>query len=90
MKYILSIAMLLAIALLPGCTEDPEPSLNFQERERVDSLYHIEIVRLKPFYDSLCAVRSDSAVAFKVDSMMQVRNAEIQRYLDRLRQEIED
>ena len=88
MKNLLFLALFFfTIGLSTRCTEDPEPTLNFREREKVDSIYQVETGKLKPFFDSLCTARFDSAVAFKVDSMMKVRTEEIQRYLERLRRE---
>ena len=73
--------------LLESCTPDPEPTLNYKDREVVDSLFRMEVGILKPVLDSLCEMRHDSAVQFKVDSMMKVRQAEIERYLERIKKE---
>jgi hypothetical protein len=89
MKQQVKSLCLLAIltACLSACTEQPAPTLAFREREIVDSLYRHQVDSLKPIYDSLCAARFDSAVQFKTDSMLKVRTAEIQKALERLRQE---
>jgi hypothetical protein len=76
-----------ALTLLPACTEPPPPTLAYKEREAVDSLFLLAADSLKPIYDSLCTARFDSAVQFKTDSMLKVRTAEIQKALERLRQE---
>lgn len=75
--------------LFQNCTPDPPPTLNFKDREIVDSLYALQVDSLKTLYDSLCEMRHDSAVQFKVDSMMEVRQSEIERYLERIRREQE-
>ncbi|MBI5914000.1 MAG: hypothetical protein HY842_01370 [Bacteroidetes bacterium] len=76
-----------AFLLATSCTEEAPPTLSYQERELVDSLFRMQVDTLKPRYDSLCTARFDSAVQFKTDSMLKVRTAEIQKYLERLRQE---
>jgi hypothetical protein len=86
-RNIINSLLFVLFLLVAGCTEDPEPTLNFREREAVDSLFREETTRLKPVYDSTCTARYDSALAFKVDSMMKVRTEEIQKYLERLRRE---
>ena len=86
MKMVRAFCLLsFVVCLSPSCTPDPVPTLNFQERGVVDSLYKLQIDSLKIVFDSLCEVRHDSAVQFKVDSMMQERQAEIERYLERIR-----
>ena len=83
---LLRLSLLSALcSLLCNCTPDPAPTLNFQERGVVDSLYKLQLDSLKIVLDSLCEVRHDSAVQFKVDSMMQERQSEIDRYLERIR-----
>ena len=71
-----------------GCTEAPVPTLSYKERELVDSLFRLKVDSLRPLYDSLCTAHYDSALKFKVDSMMKVRREETQKYLDRLRKEV--
>lgn len=73
--------------LLAACTEAPPPTLSYKEREAVDSLFRHQVDSLKPIFDSLCNARFDSAVKFKTDSMLEVRNAEIQQALEQLRRE---
>jgi len=70
-----------------ACTADPDPTLNYKDREIVDSLFRMEIDTLKVIYDSLCETRFDSAVIFKVDSIMKVRESEIEKYLERIKRE---
>jgi hypothetical protein len=73
-------------SLFIACTPDPDPVLNYKDRQFVDSLFRLAIDTLKDEYDSLCLVRYDSAVQFNVDSMMKVRKSEIEKYLERIRQ----
>lgn len=70
-----------------ACTADPDPTLNYKDREIVDSLFRKQIDTLKVYYDSLCEMRFDSAVLFKTDSIMKVRESEIKRYLERIKKE---
>lgn len=76
-----------SVAMMAACTDPPPPTLAYKDREQVDSLFRLQVDSLKPIFDSICTVRFDSAVQFKTDSMLKVRTAEIQRALDRLRQE---
>ena len=85
-QWILFFIIHCALYTTIGCTPDPDPTLNYKDREIVDSLFRLRIGNLKPILDSLCDVRYDSAVQFNVDSMMKVRQAEIEKYLERIRQ----
>lgn len=77
----------ISMALLTACTEQPAPTLAYKEREVVDSLFRQQVDSLKPLFDKRCASQFDSAVQFKTDSMLTVRTAQIQKALERLRQE---
>lgn len=66
--------MVLPVAYRTACTEPPPPTLAYKDREVVDSLFRLTVDSLKPLYDSLCTARFDSAVQFKTDSMLKVRN----------------
>ncbi len=61
--------------------------MTYKERDFVDSLFRKQVDSLRPLYDSLCTARFDSALQFKVDSMMKERTAEIERYLEKIKQE---
>lgn len=78
---------ILAVATLAACTDPPPPTLAYKDRELVDSLYRHQVDSLKPVFEKRCVARFDSAVQFKTDSMLKVRTAEIQKALERLRQE---
>lgn len=77
----------LLFCLLAACTPEPPPTLSWKERDLVDSLYRLQITSLRPTLDSLCTARFDSALQFKVDSMMKERTAEIERYLEKIKRE---
>jgi hypothetical protein len=83
---IFSLSVVLSILLAFGCTEPPTPTLNSKERRLVDSLYKDSIQVLRPFLDSLCDLNFDGDVAFAVDSMMEIRLAEIRKQLARISQ----
>ncbi|HFA50128.1 MAG TPA: hypothetical protein ENJ95_14050 [Bacteroidetes bacterium] len=78
---------LCSIFLSSSCTPDPAPTLNYKDREVVDSLFKIQVDSLRPMLDSLHEIRFDSAVQYKVDSMLKERQSEIDKYLERLRKE---
>ncbi|MAT53229.1 MAG: hypothetical protein CMN32_02030 [Saprospirales bacterium] len=71
--------------LAAACTEPPPPTLNYKERLLVDSLYNQGVDSLRPILDSLCTLHFDSLVQASVDSMMQERLEEIERYLQRIK-----
>jgi len=84
-----AIAFVCYLLLQMACTADPPPTLNYKDREVVDSLFRANVDTLKPMLDSFCALRHDSAVQHKVDSMMEERQSEIDRYLKRLKKDQE-
>jgi hypothetical protein len=75
------------LLLTAACTKDPPPTLSYKDRELVDSLYRLQVDSLNPGIDSLCKARFDSAVQHNVDSMMQERLSEIEKYLERVKRE---
>jgi hypothetical protein len=74
--------------LFNACTPDPPPTLNYKDRQMVDSLFRVQVDSLKPLLDSICDVRFDSAVQHTVDSIIQERQSEKEKYLERLRREM--
>ena len=76
------------ISLSTSCTPDPPPTLNYKDRQMVDSLFRIQVDSLKPLFDSLCDMRFDSAVQHNVDSIIEERKSEKDKYLERLRKEM--
>jgi hypothetical protein len=85
-NYVISLGAIF-IFVLTSCTEEPPPTLSFKEREMVDSLFRLQTDSLAPLYDSLCQAHFDSAVQSKVDSMMDERLGEIEKYLERIKKE---
>lgn len=80
-------ALAASIALaLTACIEPPPPSLSYEDRTLVDSLYQEAVLTLRPEIDSTCTARTDSMVAFYRDSLLPVRRQEIARQLQRIRQ----
>lgn len=85
-KFVNIICCLFLLSL-GSCTPDPPPTLNYKDRQLVDSLFRKEVDSLKPMLDSLCEVRFDSTVSVTVDSIMKERQSEIDQYLNRLKKE---
>ena len=73
-----------------SCTPDPPPTLNYKDRQVVDSLFRKEVDSLKPMLDSICDMRFDSAVQFTVDSIMKERQTDRDIYLERLKKKMEE
>ena len=71
-------------AWLSGCGGEA-PRLTIAQRRTADSLYHESAQRLAAELDTLCAQKRDSVVLFFVDSLYDVRLAEIERQLKRIR-----
>ena len=68
-----------------GCTEPPPPSLRIADKELIDSLYRDYVATQKGVEDSLCELHFDRRVQLQVDSIMAEREAEIARYLERIK-----
>ncbi|MEO1260128.1 MAG: hypothetical protein AAFZ15_15140 [Bacteroidota bacterium] len=79
--------LLFCLITTSACTADPPPTLNYKDRQLVDSLFRLQVDSLKPLMDSLCDLRFDSAVQHTVDSIMQERQSEIEQYLERIKSE---
>ncbi|MCB0617244.1 MAG: hypothetical protein KDC43_24310 [Saprospiraceae bacterium] len=77
----------LLLTAATACTEDPPPTLDGTDRKIIDSLYQMEVNRIKPVLDSLCESRFDSLLQVAVDSILEVRNAEIEKQLNRIREQ---
>lgn len=71
---------------LASCTEPPPPTLSYEDRNLVDSLYQEAVVLRRPLIDSVCDVRFDSLVFNYSDSLLPLRQQEIARQLQRIRQ----
>ncbi|MCB0704705.1 MAG: hypothetical protein KDC34_05320 [Saprospiraceae bacterium] len=68
-----------------SCTEDPPPTLGPKDIKIVDSLYQTEVILLKPILDSICEANYDSLLRRATDSMFTNRVEEIERQLERIR-----
>jgi hypothetical protein len=86
--YILHFAFI--ISLVTACTPDPPPTLNYKDRQLVDSLFRREVDSLKPILDSICEIRFDSSVQAAVDSIISERESEKEKYLERVKKEMEE
>lgn len=75
---------------LSACTPDPPPTLNYKDRQLVDSLFRLQVDSIKPILDSICDLQFDSAVQHTVDSIMKERQSEIEKYLDRIKKETQN
>lgn len=83
----LSWKFLLACPLLFwACSDPPPPMLNSEDRHLIDSLSKKEALALKPFYDSLCEATFDQRVRHAVDSIMEIRLAEIEAQKRRIQE----
>ena len=78
------------IFFIAACTPDPPPTLNYKDRQFVDSLFRKEVDSLKPILDSLCDLRFDSSVQAAVDSILTERQSEKDKYLERIKKELEE
>lgn len=67
-----------------SCTEDPPPTLFYQDRERIDSMFFDSVNIARPILDSLCVTRHDSLLSFFIDSLLEARQNEIETYLNRI------
>jgi hypothetical protein len=82
-----ALALIFSLTLLcVACTEEPPPTLNYKERQLVDSLFKLQVDSFRPRYDSICNAQFDSLVKHNTDSMMDARMKEIEKYLERIKQ----
>ncbi len=75
---------------ITSCTEDPPPTLYYQDREIIDSLFLDTVGVLRPRLDSLCETRQDSMVAYLTDSLLEARMRVINEYLKSIDEENPD
>jgi len=73
--------VLLTIALLPACEEEPL-KLSRAHRKIVDSLVQERKIGLRAELDSLCDIRFQDELDQKVDSIYQERREEIRRKIN--------
>lgn len=91
MKRLLQMALVVVIvSLMFACgkqKEEPLPSLTYQQREIVDTLYMEQVAELRPILDSICEAEHAGRVARAVDSLIKVRKEEEARLRARILQE---
>lgn len=75
---------------LLGCTPEEEVMLRSSDRVLIDSLVRKEITQIRLDVDSLCELRFDSMVRYYADSIIAERTSERDRYLERIRRELEN
>ncbi len=73
---------LLALVVLSSCRPETE-DLSGAELQRVDTLYANAVELLRPQLDSICEFQSDSLVVVAVDSLLKVRQEEMEQILNR-------
>lgn len=87
MKRTKKISRCLLVGLILGaCSPPPPPSLSFDDREKVDSLFNIEYDKIKDTLDVLCANIKLKTVQPAVDSILLVRLQEIAKQKSRYQQ----
>lgn len=67
-----------------ACTAEAPITLTAKDRKLVDSLYLIEVGKIKPEIDSICESTFDSRVKRAVDSILAERRVEIEEQLRRI------
>ncbi|NJL74242.1 MAG: hypothetical protein HC892_03565, partial [Saprospiraceae bacterium] len=69
-----------------SCSEPPPPSLRYEDREVVDSLFNVEYDKLKVSLDSICTHIKTTTLQTAVDSILLVRLKEIAKQKSRYQQ----
>ena len=64
---------------MASCTDPNAGQLTDAQLALVDSLYNRDIDSIRLFYDSLCTAHHDSIFNQSVDSILEVRLAEIEQ-----------
>ena len=72
--------------LVLSCSEPPPPSLRYEDREVVDSLFNVEYDKLKDSLDSMCNRIKETTLQTAVDSILLVRLKEIAKQKSRYQQ----
>ncbi len=73
---------LFLLLFLAACVPESE-HLSPSETQRVDTLYAKEVEKLRPVLDSICEIRGDSLLRQVYDSLLEVRQKEIEQILNR-------
>jgi hypothetical protein len=71
-----------AIIALPGCKKEERTRLNQRETKILDSLYSSMSSQLRRDGDSMCKAMRDSVFYLLVDSILDIRMAEVQFLLE--------
>lgn len=79
---------LIVVVLFPSCEFEP-PGLSIQERKIADSIYRDSIKVFSKDLDTLCLHLQDSLVPVYRDSILILREKEIQKQLDRVKKSVE-
>jgi hypothetical protein len=74
--------LFLLVFTLPGCKKEERSRLNQRETQILDSLYSSMASQLRKDGDSLCRALRDSIFYLKVDSILDIRMAEVQFLLE--------
>ncbi len=85
-KYLLIFAFI--ALLLPSCEFEP-PDLSIQERKIADSLYRETMKTYREEMDSVCQQLQDSLIPIYKDSILKMRESEIQKQLERVRNSVQ-
>lgn len=76
--------LILVVILFPSCEFEP-PGLTIQERKIADSLFRDSIKIYGKQLDTLCLQLQDSLIPIYRDSMLEMREKEIQKQLERVK-----
>ena len=74
--------------VFPSCEFKP-PDLSIQERKIADSLYREKMKTYREEMDSVCQQLQDSLIPIYKDSILKMRESEIQKQLERVRNSVE-
>lgn len=72
------VVVLSIFLILASCEHEKRTKLNRRELTLLDSLYNLELPALRIKSDSICREIKDSIFALAVDSLLEIRLAEIE------------
>lgn len=78
LNIIKGIVVLSIFLILTSCKHEERTKLNRRELTLLDSLYNLELPALRIKSDSICKEIKDSIFALAVDSLLEIRLAEIE------------
>jgi hypothetical protein len=76
----LSLSILTMISFT-GCTSDKDTSLSYEEKKYVDSLYQIQLSKIKVEQDSICNIHRDTIYKYALDSIYETRVKEVEELM---------